>query len=95
MLLHIKTTDLEGNRADTPSIAITSFGKAFLLPIDIFFGWIFTNESGQRLLSRAADIIVIRSMEDEIGSAQSTSVYQKESTKKREGCRNDQGDQTA
>ena len=92
MLLHIKTTDFEGNQEDTPSIAITSFGKAFLLPIDLFFGWIFTNERGQRLLSGAADTIVIRSMEDEIRSTQSTSLYQKEWTKKIEGCRKDQGE---
>lgn len=62
-LLKIKTTDLAGNLANVRSVAIQSFGKAFLLPIDVFFGWIFTNEKRQRLLSRAADTIVIKTKE--------------------------------
>ena len=44
----------------TKSVAIQSFGKAFLLPIDVFFGWIFTNDKRQRLFDRASDTIVIR-----------------------------------
>ena len=59
-LLKIKTTDLAGNTPDIRNIAIQSFGKAFLLPIDVFFGWIFTNEKRQRLFNRASDTIVIR-----------------------------------
>jgi uncharacterized RDD family membrane protein YckC len=59
-LLKIKTTDMSGNIAGTGSIIIQSFGKAFLLPIDVFFGWIFTNDKRQRLLSRAANTIVIK-----------------------------------
>jgi uncharacterized RDD family membrane protein YckC len=60
MLLHIRTTDLQGRTADAKSIAISSFGKAFLLPIDVLLGWIFTNDKRQRLLSRAANTIVIK-----------------------------------
>jgi uncharacterized RDD family membrane protein YckC len=59
-LLKIKTTDLTGNLADIRSLAIQSFGKAFLLPIDVFFGWIFTNDKRQRLFNRASDTIVIK-----------------------------------
>ncbi len=60
-LLKIKTTDLAGNVPDNiRNIAIQSFGKAFLLPIDVFFGWIFTNEKRQRLFNRASDTIVVR-----------------------------------
>jgi uncharacterized RDD family membrane protein YckC len=59
-LLKIKTTDLAGNLADVRSVAIQSFGKAFLLPIDVFFGWIFTNDKRQRLFNRASDTIVIK-----------------------------------
>jgi uncharacterized RDD family membrane protein YckC len=62
-LLKIKTTDLAGNIATKKSIAIQSFGKAFLLPIDVFLGWIFTNAKRQRLLSRAADTIVVKSID--------------------------------
>lgn len=59
-LLKIKTTDLAGNVPEIRNVAIQSFGKAFLLPIDVFFGWIFTNDKRQRLLNRASDTIVIR-----------------------------------
>lgn len=59
-LLKIKTTDLAGNIADVRNVAIQSFGKAFLLPIDVILGWIFTNDKRQRLLSRAANTIVIK-----------------------------------
>ena len=59
-LLKVKTTDLAGNRPDLRSITIESFGKAFLLPLDVLLGWIFTNDKRQRLLSRAANTIVIR-----------------------------------
>ncbi len=62
-VLKIKTTDLRGDLADVRSIVIQSFGKAFLLPIDVFFGWIFTNDKRQRLLSKAADTIVIKTKE--------------------------------
>ena len=64
-LLKIKTTDLAGNLPDLKSVAIQSFGKAFLLPIDVFFGWIFTNEKRQRLLNRGSGTIVIKIMKQE------------------------------
>ena len=68
-LLKIKTTDLTGNLADVRNVAIQSFGKAFLLPIDVFFGWIFTNDKRQRLLSKAADTIVIKAKEINIAES--------------------------
>jgi uncharacterized RDD family membrane protein YckC len=75
-LLKIKTTDLGGNVADVRSIAIQSFGKAFLLPIDVLLGWIFTNDKRQRLLARAADTIVVRLAEN--GGIRSDVLYKKE-----------------
>lgn len=62
-LLKIKTTDMAGNLADVRNVAISSFGKAFLLPIDVLLGWIFTNDYRQRILAKAANTIVIRSQE--------------------------------
>ena len=59
-LLKIKTTNMSGNLPSAKSAAIQSFGKAFLLPIDVFLGWIFTNEKRQRLFNRASDTIVIK-----------------------------------
>jgi hypothetical protein len=60
MALRIKTTDLAGNKADVRSAAIQSFGKAFLLPIDVILGWIFTNDKRQRIFSRAGNTIVVK-----------------------------------
>ena len=67
-LLKIKTTDLAGNVPDIRNIAIQSFGKAFLLPIDVLFGWIFTNEKRQRLFNRASDTIVVRVANQVLGT---------------------------
>lgn len=63
-LLKVKTTNLAGNMADVKSVVIQSFGKAFLLPIDVILGWIFTNEKRQRLLAKAADTLVIKVQEE-------------------------------
>lgn len=60
ILLKVKTTDLAGNIADVKSVAIQSFGKAFLLPLDVLLGWIFTNDKRQRLFSRAGNTIVVK-----------------------------------
>jgi uncharacterized RDD family membrane protein YckC len=60
MALRIKTTDLAGNKVDIRSAAIQSFGKAFLLPIDVILGWIFTNDKRQRIFSRAGNTIVVK-----------------------------------
>ena len=76
-LLKTKTTDLAGNVPDIRNIAIQSFGKAFLLPIDVFFGWIFTNDKRQRLLNRASDTIVIR-IANQGGSGSENFGYRKE-----------------
>ena len=59
-LLKIKTVDLSGNRIDIKSAAIQSFGKAFLLPIDVILGWIFTNNKRQRIFGSISNTIVIK-----------------------------------
>lgn len=64
-LLHLSTTDLEGKSIDAKTAAIESFGKAFLLPLDVLLGWIFTNNKRQRILSRASNTIVVKVNESE------------------------------
>jgi uncharacterized Rmd1/YagE family protein len=64
--LKIKTVDLSGNRIDIKSAAIESFGKAFLLPIDVILGWIFTNNKRQRIFSRISNTIVIKLNEPQL-----------------------------
>lgn len=60
MVMKIKTVNLAGRPADAGSIAIQSFGKAFLLPLDVILGWIFTNDKRQRIFNRASNTIVIK-----------------------------------
>jgi uncharacterized RDD family membrane protein YckC len=60
MVMKLRTVDLAGRPIDTRSAAIQSFGKAFLLPIDVILGWIFTNDKRQRIFNRASDSIVIK-----------------------------------
>jgi uncharacterized RDD family membrane protein YckC len=67
-ILKIKITDLSGKSIDTRSAAIESFGKAFLLPLDVFLGWLVTNKRRQRIFNRISDTIVIKlkSIEGEV-----------------------------
>jgi uncharacterized RDD family membrane protein YckC len=60
MALKIRTTNLAGGKANIRNAAIQSFGKAFLLPLDIIFGWIFTNDRRQRIFGRLGETIVIK-----------------------------------
>lgn len=60
MALHLKITNLKGESADFKSIAISSFGKAFLLPVDVILGRIFTNKKRQRIFNRLGKTIVIK-----------------------------------
>lgn len=60
MALNIKTTDQEGRTPDITNSAIQSFGKAFLLPLDVIIGWIFRNDKKQRIFSSAGNTIVVK-----------------------------------
>jgi uncharacterized RDD family membrane protein YckC len=59
-LLHLRTTDLAGKSIDVKTAVIESFGKAFLLPLDVLLGWILTNDKRQRIFNRASNTIVIK-----------------------------------
>jgi uncharacterized RDD family membrane protein YckC len=58
--LNIKTTDIYGKRVDTKNAALESFGKSFLLPIDVILGWLFTNNKRQRIFNKLSGTIVIK-----------------------------------
>jgi uncharacterized RDD family membrane protein YckC len=59
-VMNLKTTTLNGILANRKSMAISAFGKAFLLPFDVILGWIFTNERRQRIFNRISNTIVIK-----------------------------------
>jgi uncharacterized RDD family membrane protein YckC len=59
-LLNIKTTDMSGSRVDAKTASIESFGKSFLLPLDVILGWLFTNNKRQRIFNKISKTIVIK-----------------------------------
>jgi uncharacterized RDD family membrane protein YckC len=70
-LLKIETTDLSGRKIDMKNALLESFGKAFLLPIDVVLGWIFTNNKRQRIFNRITNTIVVKLKPKEIAEAES------------------------
>lgn len=59
-LLKIKSTDLSGNDVDIKNTALQSFGKSFLLPIDVILGWLFTNNKRQRIFNKISNTVVVK-----------------------------------
>lgn len=59
-VLKLKTVRILGDTIDIKEALIESFGKAFLLPIDVVLGWIFTNDKRQRIFNRASNTVVIK-----------------------------------
>ncbi len=65
MALHLKITNLSGGQADIKSVAISSLGKAFLLPFDVIVGILFTNKKRQRIFNKLGKTIVIKVEDDD------------------------------
>jgi hypothetical protein len=49
-----------GKPTDWKGVMISSFGKTFLLPLDVALGWIFTNENRQRIFNKIGDTLIIK-----------------------------------
>lgn len=60
-VLSIKVAKIDGKKASLKGVLISSFGKSFLLPLDVFLGLILTNEKRQRIFNKIGDTIVIKS----------------------------------
>ena len=59
-VVHIKTTNLFGERPNIVNIALEVFGKSFLLPIDIILGLIFASKRRQRIFNKVGGTIIIK-----------------------------------
>jgi len=59
-ILHLKVVNINGKSPPILGVIISSFGKAFLLPIDLILGVIFTNQKRQRIFNKIGDTIVIK-----------------------------------
>jgi uncharacterized RDD family membrane protein YckC len=58
--LGIKVTNIQGGQPTIIEAAIESFGKAFLLPLDLIIGWILYPKTRQRLFTYLSHSIVVR-----------------------------------
>ena len=67
-VMNLKSTNLNGIVAERKSVALAAFGKAFLLPLDVVLGWIFTNEKRQRIFNRVSNTIVIKIKKESVST---------------------------
>jgi len=64
-ILNLKVTNMYGKKPDLKGIMISSFGKSFLLPIDVVLGWLLTNEKRQRVFNKLGDTLIVKIKESE------------------------------
>ncbi len=67
-ILHLKVVSINGKSTSLLGVIISSFGKSFLLPIDVILGIVFTNQKRQRIFNKIGDTIVIKIKEIENNS---------------------------
>ena len=60
MIMKIRITNMDGGHIDLTQAAIEAFGKAFLLPLDVILGLIFTPQRSQRIFTFLAKTIVVK-----------------------------------
>jgi len=59
-IMNLKITNIDGKKPNLKGIMISSFGKAFLLPVDVILGWFLTNEKRQRIFNKLGDTLVVK-----------------------------------
>ena len=67
-ILNLKITNIQGDKPDLKGVLLSSFGKAFLLPIDVILGWLLTNDKRQRVFNKLGDTLVVKIKESEDNS---------------------------
>ena len=59
-MFNLKITNIEGKKPSLTGVVISSFGKSFILPIDMILGLIITNEKRQRIFNKIGNTIIIK-----------------------------------
>ena len=67
-MFNLKITNNFGQKPSLIGVILSSFGKSFILPIDIIFGWILTNEKRQRIFNKLGNTLIIKIKESENNS---------------------------
>jgi len=64
-ILNLKVVNINGEKPKLKGIMISSFGKSFLLPIDVILGWFLTNAKRQRVFNKLGDTLIVKIKESE------------------------------
>ena len=67
-MFNLKITNIQGEKPNLLEVIISSFGKSFILPIDIILGLIITNEKRQRIFNKLGDTLIIKIKEPDSDS---------------------------
>jgi uncharacterized RDD family membrane protein YckC len=67
-MFNLKIVNNLGERPSLIGVIISSFGKSFILPIDIILGWIITNEKRQRICNKLGNTLIIKIKDSEDNS---------------------------
>lgn len=59
-IMNLKIINVNGKNPSLKGVMISSFGKAFLLPIDVILGWLLTNEKRQRIFNKLGDTVIVK-----------------------------------
>ena len=65
---NLKITNSQGEKPSLIGVVISSFGKSFILPIDMILGLIITNEKRQRIFNKLGDTLIIKIKESNLDS---------------------------
>ena len=64
-MFNLKITNSQGEKPSLVGVVISSFGKSFILPIDMILGLIITNEKRQRIFNKLGDTLIIKIKESD------------------------------
>jgi len=64
-MFNLKITNSQGEKPSLIGVVISSFGKSFILPIDMILGLIITNEKRQRIFNKLGDTLIIKIKESD------------------------------
>ena len=64
-MFNLKIINSQGEKPSLIGVVISSFGKSFILPIDMILGLIITNEKRQRIFNKLGDTLIIKIKESD------------------------------
>jgi len=67
-MFNLKITNNFGEKPSLIGVILSSFGKSFILPIDMILGLIITNQKRQRIFNKLGDTLIIKIKESNVNS---------------------------